>query len=419
MSTLTRSAASAPLRRRPSLWVGALTAYLVIAAGLWTIVVTSTRRLAMPPLPPGLGWLDGWIRYDSGWYHGIATSGYSYNPGQQSPVAFFPAYPLAMRGLGHLIGNLYLAGVVLTVASGLAIAALFARWSADRLPRPVAAAAVALLLLYPYSLYLYGAVYADALFVAATIAAFLLLEHDRPWLAGAVGALATASRPTGLAVLVGLTVRAVELAGQRRAAPVGPDRLLRSRDGQSRELSGVPRASAQVGRAFGAVRWRDAGVLLSAGGVLLYCLFQWVRFNTPFAFVETESAPGWDQGRGWRVWLKVSFVHELMLSRPLGKLRLLAAAVVCVVVVLLVWRVRRRFGWGYAAFTAVMVAIPVLSTKDFMGSGRYLLAAFPAFAAGADFLAERPPWLLRSMLVVFAVGLAFFVVLYTRDYEVS
>src|SRR5450759_2545636 len=103
MSTLTRSFAVPPPRPRLSPWAGALTAYLAVAAVLWAIVATSTRRLAEPPLPRGLGWLDGWVRYDSGWYHLIATSGYSYTPGKQSPVAFFPAYPLAMRGLGHLV----------------------------------------------------------------------------------------------------------------------------------------------------------------------------------------------------------------------------------------------------------------------------------------------------------------------------
>src|SRR5664280_1013742 len=86
---------------------------------------------------------------------------------------------------------------------------------------------------------------------------------------------------------------------------------------------------------------------------------------------------------------------------------------------LLLARIRRRFGWGYAAFTAVVVAIPFVTTKDFFGSGRYMLAAFPAFAAAADFLAERPPWVLRTVLVLFAVGLAYGMVLYTRGYEVS
>src|SRR5664280_1394727 len=116
---------------------------------------------------------------------------------------------------------------------------------------------------------------------------------------------------------------------------------------------------------------------------------------------------------------KVALVDELRASSSLGQLKLLSAALACLVVVLLLPRIRRRFGWGYAAFTAVVVAIPFVTTKDFFGSGRYMLAAFPAFAAAADFLAKRPAWMRGVVLVVFAVGLPCAMVLYTLDYEVS
>lgn len=168
-----------------------------------------------------------------------------------------------------------------------------------------------------------------------------------------------------------------------------------------------------------AVRWRDTGVLLSITGLLAYCGYQWLRFGSPFTFVATESAPGWDQGTGLRVWSKVALLAELRASSLLGQLKLLSAALACLIVLVLLVRIRRRFGWGYAAFTAVVVAIPLVTTKDFFGSGRYMLAAFPAFAAAADFLAHRPPWMRIAVLGVFAVALPCAMVLYTLDYEVS
>ena len=70
----------------------------------------SPARATWPELPPPLGW----SRYDAGWYAHIATQGYSYTPGVQSPVAFFPAYPLQLRGLGLLGLDTYLAGVLVT-----------------------------------------------------------------------------------------------------------------------------------------------------------------------------------------------------------------------------------------------------------------------------------------------------------------
>ena len=61
---------------------------------------------------------------------------------------------------------------------------------------------------------------------------------------------------------------------------------------------------------------------------------------------------------------------------------------------LLVRRVWQRFGWGYAAYTAVVLLIPILGTKDFMGTGRYVLAAFPVMAAAGDYLAGlRHRWI--------------------------
>lgn len=437
MPTLTPAPTAVPARRRTP-WALALSVYLTVAASLFTISALSSRRIAQPSLPRDMGWLDGWVRYDAGWYYAIAAHGYYYRTDAQSPVAFFPAYPLGMRGLGELLGNVYVAGVVLTAVCGLLVALMFLRWCSDQLPRSVAMAAFALLLVYPYSLYLYGAVYADALFVATALGAFVCLERGHPWLAGAVGALATASRPTGVAVLIGLSVRAVELAATRRAAatsgaapavaglavPSTGVPLLRSDwrsavgdlhwdDVRIRANRGVSACRA----ALSAVRWRDGGVLVAASGLLSYCGYLWVRFGNPLAFLAAESY--WDQGSGPRTWFKIQFFGTMVLGRAPDKLRLVFPALACLAVIALLPRVRRRFGWGYAVYTAVAVAIPVISTKDFMGSGRYLLAAFPAFAAAADLLTERPPWVLRLVLVTFAAGLIIAMVLFTRDYEVS
>ncbi|MGI8777095.1 MAG: mannosyltransferase family protein [Acidimicrobiales bacterium] len=44
---------------------------------------------------PGRPWFEAWVHWDSEWYLQIANHGYSYKPGRQSSVAFFPLYPLA------------------------------------------------------------------------------------------------------------------------------------------------------------------------------------------------------------------------------------------------------------------------------------------------------------------------------------
>ena len=73
--------------------------------------------------------------------------------------------------------------------------------------------ALVLLLVYPYAWFLYGSGYGDAFFLVVTVGAFVLLERDRPVLAGAAGFIATAARPTGTAVLIGLIAVALERRG--------------------------------------------------------------------------------------------------------------------------------------------------------------------------------------------------------------
>ena len=38
--------------------------------------------------------------------------------------------------------------------------------------------------------------------------------------------------------------------------------------------------------------------------------------------------------------------------------------------VLLLGRVWRRFGWGYTVYCVIVLVIPIVGTKDFMGLGR-------------------------------------------------
>lgn len=350
-------------------------AYGGIAVVLFTLVAAVGRHPVRPELlPRGFGWLAGWIRLDAGWYHSIASGGYRYTPGQQSSVAFFPAYPLSMRLLGHLTPSLYVAGVLVTVAAGLVSAIVFWSWCASRLTPREAVAALGLLLVYPYSLYLYGAVYSDSLFLAAAVSAFLLLERGHPWWAGLIGTIAAAGRPVGVAVVIGLLVRTVELAMERTGAhDAGPG------------LIGAERAG-RPWTGLGPLSWRDAGVLVSLLGLAGYCGYLWARFGDPFAFAAVQSAPGWQGSSGPRLWFKVALIESVLHDSPRRFAPVLVQALVWLVAVLLTLRMRSRFGWGYAAYVALIVAIPGIGTKDFMGCGRYLLAAFPLFA-----VAGRPP----------------------------
>ena len=182
-------------------WPAGLVA--VAASAYYALSRLVVENLTFAPItrfgfPPRLHF-EAYARWDGAWYHLIATRGYFYDgPGKQSAVAFFPAYPTVMRGLGDLIGDTMVAGVVVTLVATAVAGVLLHRWASDRFDRRVAALLVVFLVCSPYAYYLLGVLYSDALFLATTVAAFLLLERRHPWLAAGAAALATADRPVGL-----------------------------------------------------------------------------------------------------------------------------------------------------------------------------------------------------------------------------
>ena len=365
--------------------------YLAVAAVLFAVSAVASIWLPEPgkhviPTFRGWRWLQGWAQWDSGWYFAIAEGGYVYTPGRQSTIAFFPAYPLAMRAVAVVVGNAYVAGILVTLASGAVAARLFFAWVRERTTPAAAWAALVLLLLYPYAFFLYGAVYPTALLVMALIGAFLLLERGHPWLAGLLGAVATAAWPSAIVVVAALAVRAVERGKEQ---------------GDARP------------------RWGDAGVLLAGLGLAGFCLYLWRRFDDPLAFLTVQEA--WGQESGPRTWLKVRFFEDLttLSERPvLGALSYLAHPVLTIAALALVPRVFRRFGYGYGVFALLILVVPALGTKNFFGMARYVLAAFPCFAVAGELLADRPA-LAKVVYPVAALGLVVLTAAYSQSHYLS
>lgn len=410
-----------PARTRASVrWAAVVAGAFAAAVVLLSVVVSLAYRgvedRARNAVLAGPTWLDGWFQYDAGWYVHIATTGYDYTPGQQSSIAFFPVYPLGVRALSAVLGDdVQLAGQLLAVLAGLAAVVVYALWARARLPHRAAVLAVVVLLVYPYALYLYGPMYADSLFLLSAVGAFVLLERRWYAAAGLVGALATAGRPVGVAVAAGLVVRTLELLAEDRRArtgevvPPGPDGARRTWPGW-RDLL----------RAVRDIRGRHLLVLLSGLGLAAWAGYLWVEFGNPLAFVEVESAPGWNQGVGPHTWFKITYLGTL-LKGPYDVAALLTLqALACLCAVLLLPRVQRLFGWGYTAYAGLVLLIPIVGTKDFMGTGRYVLVAFPVMAAAGHLLATtRRRWLAVAVPALLAALLVLLTTLFARGVAVS
>ena len=354
-------------------WWVPVALFLGITAVLWLVAGLSLSHLPYTgtdvhrhPIP-GAGWLEGWVHFDGFWYADIARRGYwSFIPTEQGPFAFFPTYPLLMRAGRMVTGNVFVAGILITVAAGAVAAGMFFVWLRERVSPAAAWTALLLFLLYPFAYYLYGAVYADAVFIACVLGSFVLLERDHPVLAGLVGAGATAARPVGAVLLVALVIRVVERRGGWRKVP-----------------------------------WRDAGVLLAGLGIGAFCFYSWRRYGAPLAFVDAQN--GWNQDPGLRTWLKVQFWHDVQdLRSPLAWLVFVSHPILTLAGLALVPLVVRRFGWGYGAYAFLVLALSAVSVKNFFGMSRYVLSAFPCFAAAGVLLAERVR--LRTAVLVSSGG---------------
>lgn len=321
--------------------------------------------------------LDMWVRWDAGWYEQIALRGYTFSATEQSAAAFFPTYPLLMRAFIAVTGaNVFVAGTLVTISCGALGAIVFWRWASVLRPNE-AGFATWLLLLWPFSFFIFGAVYSDALFLLCIASAFLNLERGRVGWATLFGVIATATRPIAPAVVIGLTLRQLE---RRRAS----------------------------GEALRAVDFVPA---LAGLGLVAFMGFLWWRFDDPFAFATTQV--GWGQLGGPETWLKYGALSKFKAVDLTFPALHAALAFLCLA---LAWPMRKTLGWGYAAYTAVAIGIPIFSSRDFIGLGRYALAVFPVFlqlAVALDTRRRRIAWLAFSVVTLVLMTARFTQAFYT------
>lgn len=298
---------------------------------------------------PGNYWLDGWLRWDSGWYLTIAAHGYSFDPvTNQGSVAFFPLYPLLIRGLGVVVGSQALAALVISnVAFAVAVVVLF-RLASHVFDTRTARWTLLFLCAFPFA-YFFVAAYTESLFLCLSALSFYLAERERWWLSGLVGVFAGLTRSIGS--LVGPAIFLI---------------YLRHRGYNHKRLDRH---------------------LLAAGlaplGTFLYMAYLYVRFHDPLAFARA-SFVGWGH---YNV-----FVEGLSRLNPwgwnVGNYDLVLFTNVALVLLWLLLSIPafRLLGPGYALFTIASAVIPFSGATESLG--RYVLPIFPGFIVMAVYLKD-------------------------------
>lgn len=357
-----------------------LTALVASRALVWAVGVTAFATYeTRDPRVPRLGEVANALaapvsRWDSVHFQAIAAHGYT----REDQLAFFPLYPLAARVAGWATGSLLLGGFLVSIVSFLAGLWLVHRLTELELGPDAARRAVWLLAFFPASLFL-SAFYTEGLFLALTAGAFYLARTGRFGWACAVAGAASATRNTGVLLVVPLAI----LYFHQRDRPVRADLAW---------LALVPLGLIAY-TAYQAIEWDDA---LATWHVQTY----WSRgFHGPFSAVlyaipETIEAAG-----------ELFTGSNDAFESPAAKLALFGALVLAAVGTVGIFR---RLPLAYGAY-ALVALVPPLSSPwsehPLMSFPRFLAVLFPLHMWLALHTADRRRF--AAVLVAFAAMLGF------------
>ena len=372
---------------------------LVVLAGAW-FGTDFLSRQSHPRQNPS-GGLNALTAWDGTWYARIARDGYSYDPDEASPVAFFPAYPLLARGVMAATG-LRAEAALLAVSHGCLLAAfvVLARYvavrSADGRPGDGPDLPDFVLLsfgLWPTAMFCRAA-YTESLFVLVCLTAFYGIARRWPPVAvAAVVGLATACRPVGMALLIPF--------------------LFSLRDVSSSAAGFLTRAAV-----YGPV---------ACWGIASYVAYLGTAFGEPFAFVLTqrhwtmrppaaagESLAGLFLLRPlWSVYVPSSpayWAEFEPVANPLFSLQFANPLFVVATAGLVAFGARR--GWLTTpewAFAAALLAIPYVTHAEravMMAQGRYAASAFPVYLVLGRIAARSPAPLVAAVAAVLTAAYA-------------
>lgn len=265
--------------------VGSGLTVLYLGFHAWILVTgpAGLQTVGEATLQQPTSFFDLITQWDAGWYKGIIEDGYLREPlaGGAANWAFFPLYPLLVRGVSSLTGlSTDPAGVATSVAL-LTVASAFAyRYLTRTRSRQVALVGVALLTLGPYSFYNYT-LYSEPLFVCLVAVGLWALATDRIVTASVMGGLLSATR--GVGVLFGVVILL---------------HLVLHTDAFDSIRSAFNSDGGSLPHAFLATL-RDRRVLSLAVvpiGLLSYMAYLWVHVGNPLAFVTVQSA--WNRSFG-------------------------------------------------------------------------------------------------------------------------
>jgi Mannosyltransferase (PIG-V) len=263
---------------------------VTIALGLYTAIkVAQLAFVAWLAVPDGPSIKDRLLAWDGGWFVRVATEGYPHTYSYDASghmvgngLAFFPLYPLLIRGVHWCGVDAGIAAIAISWAAGVAATILLYHFGTALKDERVGYALVILFNAAPMSVVL-SMGYSEALFSALVIGMLYAAYRNAFLIAGALGLGAALTRPTGLAAAVALAVAAVLAI---RAGTAG----WRAAIGALVALAGVPGYLLWVGLRVGDL---NAWFTIQTAG--WGTTFDWGSSSWNFLYTAFHQGNGWVQ----------------------------------------------------------------------------------------------------------------------------
>jgi hypothetical protein len=282
------------------------------------------------------------LRGDSAWYLSIARNGYdrqAFDASTNHNWAFFPLFPVLWRAASKLTGGFLLTGMALSnLLFFLALIVMHKTAVSFGCDPGTADRAVFYISAYPMS-YFFSLPMAESLFLLLTLTSFYAAKRGWWIPASIVGALASATRFTGILLLPCLAV-----------------------------------LYWQENRPF-KLNIRLLGLLLIPLGLLLFMNHLHNVTGNGFAFIDIQAA--WGRSAGLFVDPLLSYLRDPLEISYKWDLKLLNFSMAVIALGSGLELLRRR-EWALALYTLISVILP-LSSLTLQSLARYVMVIFPVF----------------------------------------
>ena len=334
-----------------------------------TIIGYLCRLLIYIPNSPDQPWhynpsplLDFWGSWDTGWYMDIASNGYSSHMKEngEANYAFFPLYPLLVGIIGKIIGNVFIAGLLVSNIALILAAVFLYKVVRHDYGESTAMKSLLILFAFPFS-FVFSGMFTESLYLFLFLLIFYFAQQRKWWAVGVTGIFLSLSRLIGVFSILPMIIEfftALKKNTQKKLLPF---------------------------------LWLG----LIPVGTVLFMIFNYVLSGNPFGFMTVQAA--WGRAIvGPIAVLQFAFSHPEDIALQFG----LWTTIISFLLIAVSWK-KLKPSYLLASFYSIL--IPLSTNMDSMP--RYILPIFPLYIAIALWCKKDIHFHIALMMLVLLQGM--------------